>query len=295
MIVCRYCEEMVWCAMTRCREMVSGGSSWQDAVRAIAQPKRRAKWEDINGNSERDQAMVCRICKHSFGGPLLPGEAVEVWIGGRSNVWKDSARVVTGTIVSESSAHFSGGRSERYIVAVWFPGARGPKEADKPAEFLRRKAKEADEKIVVASGDEKSQARCRELTSLVEKGVLTQKEMDMIANALPSTELCNHDVCDPATTCASDPKSIDHFNFALRDGWDLVKLFVPFNGGKGPPFDPRWEGQDATNLTNLIMSIGDSDHLCKAASNVKDIRNQARTCTCALLLLLDTERLVMLL
>ena len=57
----------------------------------------------------------------------------------------------------------------------------------------------------------------------------------------------------------------------MQDEWDVVKLFVPFN--KPPQFQPVWQAQDASNLLNLIESIGNEDARILAAISRK-IRNE---------------------
>ena len=67
--------------------------AWRGAVSDLIHPKfGKAKWQDINGNADRDRPATCCVCSESIGGPLQIGEAVEVWLGNNTS-WQEASVV----------------------------------------------------------------------------------------------------------------------------------------------------------------------------------------------------------
>ncbi len=66
----------------------------------------------------------------------------------------------------------------------------------------------------------------------VADGLITAAEVGTLIGALPAVEECNHNLSDPATTCAVS-ETIDHYDFTLKDVWDVLRLYVPFMSKDG--------------------------------------------------------------
>lgn len=250
-----FCKHIMQQFLLECSNLVAS-SSWQDAVESLAQ--RKPKWDGINSNTQRLTPLNCSVCNMRFREPPVAGEVVDIWTGGKSkagSVWDepvDVSKVKEATVVSEHAAN-------QYLVSTVF--GTQIKQVVKPvAQIRRRPVVGAVEELAVPNAS--SDPLMAKLLNWHATGALSDEELELLT--------CVHNMTEPGSTCIPDTSKA-HYDYSLRDDWDAVKLFVPFN--KPPQLQPAWQAQDASNLLNLIESIGKEDVRTLAAA-ARQIRNE---------------------
>lgn len=255
-----FCKQIVQQFLLECSNLVAS-SSWQDAVESLAQ--RKPKWDDINSNTQRLTPLICSVCDMRFRESPVAGEVVDIWTGGKSkagSVWDepvDVSKVKEATVVSEHAAN-------QYLVSTVF-GTQTKQVVKTVAQIRRRPVVGAVGESTLSNAS--SDPLMNKLLHLHATGAISDEELVLLK---PVQSTCVHNMTEPGSTCIPDTSKA-HYDYFLQDEWGVVKLFVPFN--KAPQFQPAWQAQDASNLLNLIESIG-KEGVRTLAAAARKIRNE---------------------
>ena len=97
-----------------------------------------------------------------------------------------------------------------------------------------RRSMRVEEELVVVHTPESGPSEIAEKRARWEMlaEMFTAKEVAAMMAALPKDEECNHNLSDAATTCAVS-ETIDHYDFTLKDEWDVIRLYAPFMSKDG--------------------------------------------------------------
>ena len=257
-----FCEKLAKRFLIRCHQLVGYGIPWRAVVEELASSK--PKWEAINGNSEREQPVECRVCKQSFGGDPNPHDPVQVWIGTNTNLWENPHKILTATLLRALP-------KKMFEMLVTFPNTTKEVKIKKRKEHVRcmptvpePAVPEAPDSMLINHNLEMLVQQRLEI--LVDEGIMSKATLEATLASLPIYEKCNHDISDAATPCSNNVVSVAHLDFEVRSVWDLLRLFVPFS--KPPHFLETWLSQDASNLTNFIMAIEGMDRVIVDASPI---------------------------
>jgi len=283
-IMREYCQVLVDYTLDECKTKVRDeGMTWNQAVESLVRNGVKPKWCDINNNSSKQGPMRCSVCHRDFNEKEMIkwtedrkpqiGDNVQVWVGGGDAPWADSKRVTHGVVLGLP------GGVEVTVECVF---KNQPVQMTKRLGFVRKLLEDESstaESVACDHGLDPVTSTCRK--RLVANSSCLKAALELVRQSLEQhglvkeAALANNwgGIVIPPPSITDDMAAMVHYDFEIKQPFDLVKLFVPYN--KAPYFASTWEAQDATNLLNLVDAITPrrENEIRRLCGRVKAIRN----------------------